>query len=232
MNSQPTRECCFRGRCSPQNYRCQLRKSPHLALQPIPVSQPQGGLCLRDANSSRVPALLHTPILHPPSCSAAPSSHHPPPFRLALVTTCFSFGSGTRQSTPSTGRVLPSAPALLPQREGARQVLFVGPFIWLCCSLVLWEPNSGSLLPVAMGKALYPHGHPSSDPGHGALGEGAQQRGPPQRFGWDGLPVLFPPQPTPGKPCLGVGTCCGVAEAGFVLCPHPHLFLAKGSGLP
>lgn len=79
VNSPFPGECCFGGRCFSKSYRCQSRKPLCLALQPLPVSQPQVGLCLRDANSS----CTRCPLRSAPA--AAPASHRPRRFSLALV---------------------------------------------------------------------------------------------------------------------------------------------------
>lgn len=92
------------------------KKPPRLVLQPVPTSRPQGVLCLRDANSSHAPALLHgTPLASPPParhppCSAptkAPASHRPLRFRLPLSARWFSFCYGTKQTTPCVGSLCP-----------------------------------------------------------------------------------------------------------------------------
>lgn len=49
---------------SPKTTDASWENHPVLRFSPS-LSQPRGGLCLRDANSSRVPALLHSP--HPAS---------------------------------------------------------------------------------------------------------------------------------------------------------------------
>lgn len=188
MNSQPRRESCFRGRCFPQNNRCQLRKSPHLLLQPIPVSQPQGGLCLRDANSSCVPALLHSP--HP----ASPLQVTPPLLCSTVIPSSTTFQAGlgdnlglafalAQGKAPYAREAF--APALLPT-EGRSQE-----------GASLWAPSSGCAARWCSGSqnlascSLWPKG-PHLTLGMEPLG---RQQGPPQHFGCDGLPVLFPHSP-------------------------------------
>lgn len=139
-----------------------------------------------------------------------------------MVTAWFSFSSGTRQSTPCTGSLLPT--------EGRSQE---GAGLWVPSSGCAARWCSGSQNPAPCSLWLWErfctHGQPSPEPGHGARGERAQQGGPAQHFGCDGLPVLFP----------GVRTCCGLSKRGWqkqdLSCvPIPIFFLprALGNGCP
>lgn len=126
-----------------------------------------------------------------------------------------------------------------PQREGVRKVQVCGslhPTVLLVGALgaKIWLPA-----PCGHGEGFVSMDIPHLTLGMEPLGTGAQERGPPQHFCCDGLPVLFPPQPTPGKPCLGVRTCCGMSKHGWqkqdLSCvPISISFLprALGSGCP
>lgn len=97
----------------------------------------------------------------------------------------------------------------------------------------MWVPSSGraarwcsgsqNLAPCSLWpwERLCTHGHPTSDPGHGALGERAQQRGPPQHFGCDGLPVISPHSPHQGSRVLGSGlaVACSKHRGRNKICP-------------
>lgn len=122
-----------------------------------------------------------------------------------------------------------------PQREGVRKVQVCGS-LHLAMLLVgalgakIWLPA-----PCGHGEGFVSMGIPHLSLGMEPLGTGAQERGPPQHFCCDGLPVLFPPtahtrEAMSWSQDLLWHVQTWVAEAGFVLCPHPHLLLAKGSG--
>lgn len=236
MNSQPTRESCFRGRCSSQNNRCQSRKSPHFVLQPILVSQPQGGLCLRDANSSRVPALLHSP--HPASplllCSTLiPSSTA---FQAGLGDNLLQLWLWHKAEHPMHGKgaSLCSCPA---PTEGRSQAGAVCGSLHLAMLLVgalgakLWLPA-----PCGHGKGFVPMGIPHLTLGMEPLGRGLSSGVLHSTLAGMGSQCFSPTAHTRQAVSWGQDLLwcvqTWVAEAGFVLCPHPHLFLAKGSGLP
>lgn len=198
------------------------KKPPRLVLQPVPTSRPQGVLCLRDANSSHAPALLHgTPLASPPParhppCSAptkAPASHRPLRFRLPLSARWFSFCYGTKQTTPCVGSLCPCpAPCHCTERRSREDTA--------CGSLhpgraAHWCSGNQNLAPCSpwpWERLWYPQASRTQpwkrSPGSTwPRGEGVESGIPGTVSAVTGSRCFSPPSPpTSGKPCPGITT--------------------------